>query len=141
MKKLAIAALLIGLLAAGCANTGYYNTQKGALAGAGLGALAGQAIGRDTESTLLGAGVGAFMGAVVGNGMDQDAQRYRDSQRNYAPEPSYYSSAPRRNYAPEPSYYSSAPRRSHANGRWVNVPGHWEGPVWVPRHTVWRPYF
>ena len=126
MKKIAITAILVGFLVAGCANTGYYNTQKGALAGAGIGALAGQTIGRDTESTLIGAGVGGFMGAVVGNGMDQQAQQYRDSQRNYAP---------------EPSYYSSAPRRSHANGRWVNVPGHWEGPVWVPGRTVWKPYY
>ncbi len=35
--------------------------------GAGLGALAGQAIGGDTEGTLLGAGIGAALGGVTGN--------------------------------------------------------------------------
>ena len=49
MKKLLIAMFLMVVFVAGCANTGYYNTQRGAAIGAGLGALAGQAIGRDTE--------------------------------------------------------------------------------------------
>jgi hypothetical protein len=31
---------------------GYYNTQRGAVTGAGLGTLAGQTIGGNTESTL-----------------------------------------------------------------------------------------
>lgn len=56
-----------------------YNTQKGAAIGAGLGALLGQAIGRDTEGTLLGAGIGTVVGAIAGNAVDQDYQAARDA--------------------------------------------------------------
>ncbi len=41
---------------AGCES----DAQTGALIGTGVGALAGQAIGSDTESTLIGAGAGAI---------------------------------------------------------------------------------
>lgn len=56
-----------------------YNTQKGAAIGAGIGALLGQAIGRDTEATLLGAGIGTVVGAIAGNAVDQDHQAARDA--------------------------------------------------------------
>lgn len=56
-----------------------YNTQKGAAIGAGIGALLGQAIGRDTEGTLLGAGIGTVVGAIAGNAVDQDHQAARDA--------------------------------------------------------------
>jgi len=56
-----------------------YNTQKGAAIGAGIGALLGQAIGRDTEATLLGAGIGTLVGAIAGNAVDQDYQAARDA--------------------------------------------------------------
>ena len=44
LKKYSFGLLLIafGFLLTSCANTGRYNTQKGALGGAGLGAIAGQ---------------------------------------------------------------------------------------------------
>ncbi|MGD8226189.1 MAG: YMGG-like glycine zipper-containing protein [Desulfobacteraceae bacterium] len=56
-----------------------YNTQKGALIGAGAGALMGQAIGRDTEGTLMGLAAGTVLGALVGNAMDQDYAAARDA--------------------------------------------------------------
>ena len=56
-----------------------YNTQKGAVVGGGLGALLGQAIGRDSEATLLGAGIGTVVGALAGNARDQDYQAARDA--------------------------------------------------------------
>ena len=56
-----------------------YNTQKGAAVGAGIGALMGQAIGRDTEATLLGAGIGTLVGAMAGNAVDQEHQAARDA--------------------------------------------------------------
>jgi len=52
----------------GCATKG----RTGALAGSGVGALIGQAVGRDTEATLIGAAVGAGVGYIVGNEMDKD---------------------------------------------------------------------
>jgi len=81
-KQLLIRILVAVFLLAGlvsCASTpSYYNTQRGAAIGAGIGALAGQAIGRDTEGTLLGAGIGTVAGAILGNAVDQDQQMSRE---------------------------------------------------------------
>jgi hypothetical protein len=61
-----IAVLLayVVLLNVGCST---YPTaaEVGAARGAAVGAIAGQAIGRDTKSTLIGVGVGAVGGAVL----------------------------------------------------------------------------
>ena len=62
----------------GCANT----AQTGGLAGGGIGALAGQAIGHDTESTLIGAGVGAVAGYILGNEVDKANQQNNQAQGN-----------------------------------------------------------
>jgi hypothetical protein len=123
MKKLMTLSVLILCFSVGCASTGYYNTQKGAAIGAGIGALAGQAIGRDTESTLIGVGTGALLGSIIGNGMDQRAQMYRDAQRQTVSNSGYYG-----------SYDRQSPP-----GQWVTVPGHWYGNVWVPSHEEWQP--
>lgn len=56
-----------------------YNTQKGAAVGAGVGAIMGQAIGRDTNSTLLGAGIGTLVGTIFGNAIDQQHQAAREA--------------------------------------------------------------
>ena len=55
--------------------TGCNKTEEGASFGAGIGALAGQAIGGDTEATLIGAGVGALLGGAIGN----DQQSHNNS--------------------------------------------------------------
>ena len=52
---------------AGCETSG----RTGALVGSGIGALAGQAIGGDTESTLIGAAVGTGLGYMIGNEADK----------------------------------------------------------------------
>jgi hypothetical protein len=57
--------------------------EAGALLGAGIGALAGQAIGGNTEATLIGAGVGAGTGYIVGNESDKRKDRYRYDRRHY----------------------------------------------------------
>jgi outer membrane lipoprotein SlyB len=83
MKKniLTIIILSVMFLSVSCATVPQdrYNTQKGAAIGAGIGALLGQAIGRDTEGTLLGAGIGTVVGAIAGNAVDQDYQAARDA--------------------------------------------------------------
>lgn len=68
----AAAACLLGSAAAlgGC-----NDAQAGSLLGAGIGALAGQAIGRDTESTVIGTAVGAGAGYVIGNESDKARSR------------------------------------------------------------------
>lgn len=121
-----IIVLGLGLLIAGCANTGRYATQKGAAVGAGIGALAGQAIGGNTQSTLIGTGAGALLGTIVGNGMDQQAQGARDDRAAYE--------RSRQTYA---NPVMSAP--DGPPGRWVTVPGRWQGNQWVPAHRQWIP--
>ena len=71
-KKLIIILMVVtvslGLVfVAGCES----DAQTGALIGAGIGALAGQAIGGDTEGTMIGAGVGAAGGYIIGNEQDK----------------------------------------------------------------------
>ena len=136
MKKRSLFILFIsGLLIMGCANTGRYNTQKGAAMGAGLGALAGQAIGHNTESTVIGTGVGALLGSIVGNSMDQQADEYRSQKQT--DQEAYDQRRDNRYYGEYEQ--SPTPRREPPPGRWVVVPGHWEGRRWVPAHEVWRP--
>jgi uncharacterized protein YcfJ len=72
LKKMTYGLLIIAttvsmVFVAGCETAG----QSGTLIGAGGGALAGQAIGRNTTGTLIGAGVGAIGGYIVGNEMDK----------------------------------------------------------------------
>jgi uncharacterized protein YcfJ len=55
------------LFVAGCES----DAQTGAVVGGLLGAGAGQAMGRDTESTLIGAWIGAGAGYIIGNESDK----------------------------------------------------------------------
>ena len=65
---LMVVVVSLGLvLVAGCES----NAQTGALIGTGIGAIAGQAIGGDTEGTLIGAGAGAIGGYIIGNEGDK----------------------------------------------------------------------
>jgi len=82
MKSLHIIALTIlstvTISMTGCAET---RAEKGALIGAGGGALLGQAIGHDTKSTMIGAALGGITGAVIGDYQDKEhpnRKYYRD---------------------------------------------------------------
>jgi uncharacterized protein YcfJ len=72
------------VIVTGCDSAG----KSGTLIGAGAGALAGQAIGRDTTGTLIGAGVGAVGGYIVGNEMDKSNAKKQQVSAP-APAPSY----------------------------------------------------
>ena len=66
--------LIVGLtllVAGGCETS----AQTGALGGAGIGALAGQAIGGSTQATLIGAAAGAGIGYIIGNEKDKKEAR------------------------------------------------------------------
>jgi hypothetical protein len=83
MKKVILLAIILTMSASlvSCAHypPDRYNTQKGALIGAGAGALLGQAIGRNTGGTLIGLAAGTVLGGLVGNAVDQDYQAARDA--------------------------------------------------------------
>ncbi len=70
----AICVCVLLLLPAGCET----RAQTGTLAGTGIGALAGQAIGRSTEATLIGAAIGAGAGYIIGNEQDKKAAKEHD---------------------------------------------------------------
>ena len=91
MKNAMITICLMALLTlAGCAGSQMNYAQQGALGGAGLGALAGQAIGQNTEATLIGAGVGLMLGYIVGNEMDKNDRQ--NLNQTYESVPTGYSS-------------------------------------------------
>ena len=133
MKKIFSIIAVMSLFIAGCAGTGQYNTQKGAAIGAGLGAVAGQAIGRNTEATLIGAGVGTLLGSILGNMEDQRAANQRYAQQQVPVQQQIQQREPVRYVAPTPQVRTDPP------GKWVTVPGHWEENRWVPEHQEWRP--
>jgi outer membrane lipoprotein SlyB len=62
------AIVCLGLvLVTGCES----RAQNGALIGTGVGAAAGQVIGRDTKSTVIGGAIGAGAGYIIGNETDK----------------------------------------------------------------------
>ncbi|MHC4218196.1 MAG: YMGG-like glycine zipper-containing protein [Planctomycetota bacterium] len=54
---------------------GCNDAEQGALLGAGIGAMAGHAVGHDAESTLVGAAAGAGAGYIIGSQSDRDGCR------------------------------------------------------------------
>jgi outer membrane protein OmpA-like peptidoglycan-associated protein len=88
MKAKIIAALSAALLASACTTVDPYtgqpglsNAAGGALLGAGVGALAGLAVGgsprAQRNAVLIGAGVGALTGGAIGTYMDQQEAELR----------------------------------------------------------------
>ena len=85
MKTKIIAAVAATALLAACTTDPYTGQQKvsntagGAAIGAGLGALAGIALGggNDRRNALIGAGVGALAGGAIGNYMDRQEAELR----------------------------------------------------------------
>ena len=71
--------LITTMVTASAFLTGCNKTEQGASFGAGIGALAGQAIGGDTEGTLIGAGIGALLGGAIGNDQEPARQQFPNS--------------------------------------------------------------
>ncbi len=68
---LAITAAAFGLVGCADMNTGMSTTQRNTAIGAGVGALAGAAIGHNTTGALVGAGLGAAGGYLWSKNMEQ----------------------------------------------------------------------
>ena len=83
-----------------------YNTQVGAAVGAGTGALIGQAIGGNTQSTLIGLAAGTIIGALVGDAVDQGYQAARDAAQ----------------YGKPVIYYDKSGHAVEAIPEWTNDP-------------------
>ena len=75
---LSLAGLLIVLLLGGC-----NDAQRGSLLGASAGALAGQALGHDSDATLLGAGIGGAVGYAIGHESDRRKRGHRYDHQRY----------------------------------------------------------
>jgi len=94
MKKLHIAifAIVITGLSISSATAGQ-RAVNGMLIGAGSGAVLGQAIGRDTESTIAGTVVGGITGLVIGttleHGKAQHVHYRPPAEHVYYPPPKY----------------------------------------------------
>lgn len=77
--RIPLAVTALSLLISGCANMN--NTQAGAVAGTGLGAVTGAIVGEATghpgAGALIGAATGAVAGGLVGNA--EDAKEERDA--------------------------------------------------------------
>jgi hypothetical protein len=136
-------AMLAGLmLVVGCES----NAGTGALIGAGGGALAGQAIGRNTTGTLIGAGVGAGAGYIIGNEMDKKKAKEQEVTAPRQSSTQYSSSSNGAatvtvpsNTSGSGSSYSSAAASSevatvsikNSNGSTTPVTLHKQGTDWV----------
>ena len=94
MKKIVLGFLLTVLLAPQAKSQ--FFSGEGVLGGV-IGALAGQAIGGDTEATLIGAGAGLLGGTIMG--MDQRQRSYSPSS-SYSRRPSNYSNRGYSSYRP-----------------------------------------
>lgn len=81
LKRVAAVAVICTALTAGCATQG----GTGASIGTGIGALAGNLIGGDTEATLVGAAVGAGIGYLIGNERDKEAATRMRAEEATAP--------------------------------------------------------
>ncbi len=91
MIKSVLTASLVGVMATGCATTGYMGpdgqagmskTTKGAVIGGLVGAVAGVLTGDDAverrQRALVGAGVGGLAGGAIGNYQDRQERALRD---------------------------------------------------------------
>ena len=91
IMKSVLAAAVVGVMATGCATTGYVGpdgqagmskTTRGALIGSIVGAVAGVATGDDAverrQRALVGAGVGGLAGGAIGNYQDRQERALRD---------------------------------------------------------------
>lgn len=86
MKTIVKTLATLMLLCVPLALTGCESSRgTGTLAGAGAGALIGQAVGGNTRSTLIGAGVGAAGGYIIGNEVDRSQAAARERARQAAP--------------------------------------------------------
>lgn len=131
MKKLILTAIFILAVAANAHAERVITLNKGItglLIGAGGGAIAGQAIGRDTESTVIGTTIGTLVGYMVGNEMDKGQGRELPAVHRpltQPVQPVYPAPTSSYRYRPEPveyRYYEDECREVEILGTVGNAP-------------------
>lgn len=118
MKKLICQISLAALLSTTLVGCSGYNPSKGVYGtgiGAGAGAIAGQAIGGNTEATLIGAGAGALLGYIIGNEIDKYDKEHIDDTFENTPshQPVAWSNPDKKTsykMTPKPAYQTSQGR-------------------------------
>ncbi len=83
MKRIVVLLMTVTMLF-GCAGMGVHEeegTKKGAVIGAIGGAVLGQIIGGDTKATLIGAGIGVLAGSAIGNNYGKQADEQEAALR------------------------------------------------------------
>ncbi len=112
--KLAVAVFSLGILAAGCTQTG--NVERNAAGGAAVGAIIGGIIGNNTGDGNVenGAAVGALLGGAAGavRGYDQDQRQQGQYGRG--------NQAQRTGPNGEPLYYDQRAGRYYYTDRYGN---------------------
>jgi hypothetical protein len=79
--------MVLGLTFVSTARADNQQSINGLVLGAGGGALVGQAIGRNTESTVIGSALGGVVGYIIGSEMDRDTYRYRSHRPRFEQPP------------------------------------------------------
>lgn len=133
MKSPLFSLSLVAALLTGCAGTGP-NTQRGAVTGGALGALAGGIIGNNSggrtwQGAAIGAAAGALAGGTLGNSADHENGTVYGQQTAVAqPPPQTVVVAP----PPQTVIVTPAP----VPAVWVNSYTAWtpRGQVWVAAH-------
>jgi len=93
MKKIILAGILtIASAVTAQASDRNHNDIRGVIVGAGGGALLGQAIGRNTQSTVMGTAIGSVVGYLVGKEMDRSTgySRISSHRREHPVRYEYY---------------------------------------------------
>jgi uncharacterized membrane protein len=126
-RTLLISSLALSTLLTGCVGTGP-NTQRGAVEGGALGALAGAIIGNNSRGgnalggALIGGAVGAIAGGTIGNSVDhQRGTLYRDYNDAYASRVEFRGRPPMP--PPAPEVVQVVPACPSPNAIWI--PGYW----------------
>ena len=148
MHHTIIGLLVAGMLVTGCVGTGP-NTQRGAVTGGALGALAGAIIGNNSRShdavggAVLGGVAGAIAGGTLGNAADQQNGTIYTSEAAATSDVVVASPPPPPSPPAEVIVEQPAPDMVWIAGCWVFsprgyvwAPGHWERPPPYHRHYV-----
>jgi hypothetical protein len=142
---LLIPALALSLLGSGCVGTGP-NTQRDAVAGGTLGAIAGAVLGHNSRGgdalggAILGGTVGAIAGGAIGNSVDQqNGTLYGYPPRTYRERPLARMAPPA--VPPAPPVADVMTPAPAPNALWI--PGYWsyDGAryTWVAAHWEMPP--